>query len=134
MIGVKNIKFDTSVLPIVMNTNTLCAEVSIWLFRHFQMLYHKDNRVLSDMRLSVNEHTIGFRCCFIEVYPDFDYMKYAKKYQKSMENIFSTCVNKDTLDESPMSYKNMDEIIENIEPTAEIICRIKPIYNFKAAE
>ena len=33
-----------------------------------------------------------------------------------------------------MAYKSMDEIIENIEPTAEIIRRIRPIYNFKAAE
>jgi RNA-splicing ligase RtcB len=40
----------------------------------------------------------------------------------------------DTLDESPMAYKNMDEIVENIQPTAEILKRIKPIYNFKAAE
>ena len=51
-----------------------------------------------------------------------------------MENIFSTCVTKDTLDESPMSYKNMDDIVNNISPTAEIIKIIKPIYNFKAAE
>ena len=57
-----------------------------------------------------------------------------EEYQKSMENIFSTCVNKDTLDESPMSYKNMDDIVNNISPTAEIIKIIKPIYNFKAAE
>ena len=41
---------------------------------------------------------------------------------------------KDTLDESPMSYKNMDDIVNNISPTAEIIKIIKPIYNFKAAE
>jgi hypothetical protein len=33
-----------------------------------------------------------------------------------------------------MAYKSMDEIVENIESTAEIIRRIKPIYNFKAAE
>lgn len=56
------------------------------------------------------------------------------EYKKSMENIFSTCINKDTLDESPMSYKNMDEIVSNISPTAEIIKIIKPVYNFKAAE
>ena len=56
------------------------------------------------------------------------------EYEKEMAGIYSTCVVPDTLDESPMAYKNMDEIIENIEPTAEIICRIKPIYNFKAAE
>ena len=57
-----------------------------------------------------------------------------EEYQKSMENIFSTCVTKDTIDESPMSYKNMDDIVNNISPTAEIIKIIKPIYNFKAAE
>ncbi len=37
-------------------------------------------------------------------------------------------------DESPMAYKSMDEIIENIAPTAEIIEHIRPVYNFKAAE
>ena len=56
------------------------------------------------------------------------------EYEKEMAGIYSTCVVPDTLDESPMAYKNMDEIVENIQPTAEIICRIKPIYNFKAAE
>lgn len=109
VIGVKNIKFDTDVLPIVMNTNTLCAEVSIWLFRHFQMLYHKDNQVLSDMRLSVSEHTIGFRCCFIEVYPDFDYMKYAKKYQKDVEKILS-----ETLGISPSISRTVRGEVNNL--------------------
>jgi RNA-splicing ligase RtcB len=56
------------------------------------------------------------------------------EYEAQMAGIYSTCVLPDTLDESPMAYKNMDEIVENIEPTAEIVCRIKPIYNFKAAE
>lgn len=57
-----------------------------------------------------------------------------EEYQKQMEGIYTTCVNSATLDESPMAYKNMDEIVQNIEPTAEIIAHIKPIYNFKAAE
>lgn len=56
------------------------------------------------------------------------------EYEAEMAGIYSTCVVPDTLDESPMVYKSMDEIVENIEPTAEILCRIKPIYNFKAAE
>ena len=56
------------------------------------------------------------------------------EYEKEMSGIYSTCVVPDTLDESPMAYKSMDEIVENIEPTAEIIRIIKPIYNFKAAE
>ena len=57
-----------------------------------------------------------------------------EEYARQMEGIYTTCVNTATLDESPMAYKNMDEIVENIQPTAEIIAHIKPIYNFKAAE
>ena len=57
-----------------------------------------------------------------------------EEYQKEMAGIYTTCVNTSTLDESPMAYKNIDEIVANIEPTAEIIAHIKPIYNFKAAE
>ena len=57
-----------------------------------------------------------------------------EEYQKEMAGIYTTCVNTSTLDESPMAYKNMDEIVANIEPTAEIIAHIKPIYIFKAAE
>ena len=56
------------------------------------------------------------------------------EYEAEMAGIYSTCVVPDTLDESPMAYKSMEEIVENIEPTAEIVGRIKPIYNFKAAE
>lgn len=56
------------------------------------------------------------------------------EYEKEMVGIYSTCILPDTLDESPMAYKSMDEIVENIEPTATIISKIKPIYNFKAAE
>lgn len=55
-------------------------------------------------------------------------------YRTQMEGIYSTCVVEDTLDESPMAYKTMDEIVEQIAPTAEIIETIKPVYNFKAAE
>jgi RNA-splicing ligase RtcB len=56
------------------------------------------------------------------------------EYEAQMKGIYSTCVVPDTLDESPMAYKSIDDIVENIEPTAEIINRIRPIYNFKAAE
>ena len=56
------------------------------------------------------------------------------EYKAQMAGIYSTCVVPDTLDESPMAYKSMEEIVENIGPTADILRRIKPIYNFKAAE
>lgn len=53
-------------------------------------------------------------------------------YKKSMEGIYTTSVNSSTIDESPMAYKNPDEIIKAIEETAEIIDIIKPVYNFKS--
>ena len=57
-----------------------------------------------------------------------------KDYRESMSGIYTTSVNKGTLDESPMAYKPIDEIVANIAPTAEIISHIKPIYNFKAGD
>ena len=56
------------------------------------------------------------------------------QYEKSMKGIYSSTVNRSTLDEAPFAYKPMDEIIANIGDTAEIIDTIKPLYNFKAAE
>lgn len=57
-----------------------------------------------------------------------------KDFKESMKNVFSTSVNKSTIDESPFAYKPMDEIIQNVQDTVEIIDIIKPIYNFKAAD
>ena len=54
-------------------------------------------------------------------------------YQKSMEGIYSSCINRKTIDESPFAYKTMDDIVANIAPTAKILTIIKPVYNFKAA-
>ena len=53
-------------------------------------------------------------------------------FQESMKDIFSTSVCNETLDEAPQVYKPMEEIIENIKDTVEIVSIIKPIYNFKA--
>ena len=55
-----------------------------------------------------------------------------EEYQAQMAGIYTTCVNPYTLDESPMAYKSLDEIVGAIGPTAEIVKRIRPIYNFKA--
>ena len=55
-------------------------------------------------------------------------------FKKSMAEIYTTCVSTGTIDESPMAYKPFEEIVRNIEPTADIIERIRPIYNFKASE
>lgn len=57
-----------------------------------------------------------------------------EEYKTEMESVYTTCVVPDTLDESPMAYKSMEEIVAQIGPTAEIVERIRPIYNFKASE
>ena len=57
-----------------------------------------------------------------------------EEFEAEMSGIYSTTVSKETLDESPMAYKTMDDIVENIGPTADILNVIKPVYNFKAAE
>ncbi len=56
------------------------------------------------------------------------------EFKKQMDGIYSTSVNKETLDECPMAYKGMDDIAKNITDTAHIVKRIRPIYNFKAGE
>ena len=57
-----------------------------------------------------------------------------EQYQEEMKDIFSTCVVKGTLDESPMAYKSIDEIMTQIVPTAEMVEHIRPVYNFKASK
>ncbi|KOA19211.1 RNA-splicing ligase RtcB [Clostridium homopropionicum DSM 5847] len=57
-----------------------------------------------------------------------------EEFKKSMEGIYTTSVNYSTLDEAPMAYKPIEEILNNIQETVEILKIIKPIYNFKAGE
>lgn len=54
------------------------------------------------------------------------------QYKKEMKGIYSSSISRDTLDECPMAYKNSQTIIDLIEPTAEIIEKLKPVYNYKA--
>ena len=51
-----------------------------------------------------------------------------------MDGIYTTSVNAVTLDECPMAYKSLNDIVDNIGDTVEINEIIKPIYNFKAGE
>lgn len=55
-------------------------------------------------------------------------------YARSMQGIYTECVNEETKDESPMVYKPKDEIIRNISDTVSVVNVIKPVYNFKAVE
>lgn len=54
------------------------------------------------------------------------------EFKRQMEGIYSTSVSYDTIDESPMAYKSIDDIVSNIGGTVDINDIIKPIYNFKA--
>ncbi|NLM74521.1 MAG: RtcB family protein [Clostridiaceae bacterium] len=57
-----------------------------------------------------------------------------EEFKETMKGIYSTTVSRATLDECALAYKPMEEIIENIQDTVEIVDIIKPLYNFKAAE
>lgn len=61
----------------------------------------------------------------------FDTLK-MDDFTKSMSDVYSTSVCQETIDESPMAYKPMQEIIDAVGDTVEILDVIKPIYNFKA--
>ena len=56
------------------------------------------------------------------------------EFKKQMTGIYTTSVNAQTLDECPMAYKSMEDIVDNIGDTVEINEVITPIYNFKAGE
>ena len=56
------------------------------------------------------------------------------EFRKQMDGIYTTSVNAQTLDECPMAYKSIDDIVDNIGDTVVINEIIKPIYNFKAGE
>ena len=57
-----------------------------------------------------------------------------ERYKKEMEGIYTTSVNEDTLDEAPMAYKSLSDIIDVIGESVDIIEVLKPIYNFKASD
>lgn len=54
-----------------------------------------------------------------------------KEFKKAMEGIYTTSINKSTLDEAPFAYKSMEEILDSLGETVEIIDILKPLYNFK---
>ena len=56
------------------------------------------------------------------------------EFKKQMAEVYTTSVGKSTLDECPMAYKDMQDILDNIGPTAEVVKIIRPIYNFKAGD
>ena len=52
-------------------------------------------------------------------------------FKETMKGIYTSCISKETLDESPMAYKEWHEIVDMIGDTVEVVKHIKPVYNFK---
>ena len=57
-----------------------------------------------------------------------------EEYKETMKGIYTTSVNESTLDEAPMAYKSLDDIIDVIRESVDVIEVLKPVYNFKASE
>ena len=55
-------------------------------------------------------------------------------YRESMKGIYTTSVNEDTIDEAPMAYKSLEDIIDVIKESVDIIDIMKPVFNFKASD
>lgn len=55
-------------------------------------------------------------------------------YKKTMEGVYTTSVNEHTLDEAPMAYKSLEDIIDVIHESVDVIDVMKPVYNFKASD
>ena len=56
------------------------------------------------------------------------------EYMETMKGIYTTSVNESTLDEAPMAYKSLEDIIDVVRESVDVIDVLKPIYNFKASE
>ena len=54
------------------------------------------------------------------------------EYKKAMEGVYTTSVSAATLDEAPMAYKSLDDIIDVIRESVDVVDVMKPVYNFKA--
>lgn len=57
-----------------------------------------------------------------------------EEYRETMKGIYTTSVTESTLDEAPMAYKSLEDIIDVVSGTVDVIEVLKPVYNFKAAE
>ena len=61
-------------------------------------------------------------------------MELLRAHRASMEGIYTTSVNESTIDEAPMAYKALEDIIDVIRDSVDVLEVMKPVYNFKATE
>lgn len=57
-----------------------------------------------------------------------------EEYRETMKGVYTTSVNEGTLDEAPMAYKSLEDIIDVVSDAVDVIEILKPVYNFKAPE
>ena len=57
-----------------------------------------------------------------------------EEYRETMKGVYTTSINEQTLDEAPMAYKSLEDIIDVIRESVDVIDIMKPGYNFKASE
>ncbi|SEG19632.1 RNA-splicing ligase RtcB, repairs tRNA damage [Eubacterium ruminantium] len=57
-----------------------------------------------------------------------------EEYKEKMQGVYTTSINENTLDEAPMAYKSLADIIDTVRESVDVIEVLKPIYNFKASE
>lgn len=143
--------------------DTIIKHMNLHVIRNFQTIHNyidMDDMILRKGSVSaeLNEELIipmnmrdGSLICIGKGNPDWNYsaphgagriMSRGKaketvsltEFEESMKGIYTTSVTQSTIDESPMVYKPMQEIIDNISDTVDIIDIIKPVYNFKASD
>ncbi len=56
-----------------------------------------------------------------------------EEYRAAMSGIYTTSVNEETIDEAPMAYKSLEDIVDVIQESVEVVDVMKPLYNFKAS-
>ena len=56
------------------------------------------------------------------------------EYKETMKGVYTTSINEHTLDEAPMAYKRLEDIIDVISASVDVIDVMKPVYNFKASD
>ncbi len=56
-----------------------------------------------------------------------------KEYRAAMSGIYTISVNEETIDEVPMAYKSLEDIVDVIAESVEVVDVMKPLYNFKAS-
>lgn len=128
-----------TVSHVINGSKKLSPETTEHVLRAISQVNYMPNTLAKSLRMG-QTHTIGVLVEDIRGLPVAAIVSGISEtlskagYKEAMKGIYTTCINKGTLDESPMAYKPMDEIIANIEPTAQIVSQIKPIYNFKAGD